>query len=97
MKEKLLASRKRSDDSDDTEDEAAELESIDNSTPPGTAYVELLQMLNHDVLPGRAFYSVSFSFFSTSETTTRALTPCFQALFIQQLTTKTVMRLNVFP
>ena len=56
LKEKLLASRKRTDDSDETENEAAVLESIDKSTPPGTAYVELLQMLNHDVLPGRAFY-----------------------------------------
>ena len=57
LKEKLLASRKRSDDSEETEDEAAVLESIDNSTPPGTAYVELLQMLNQDVLPGVTFHS----------------------------------------
>lgn len=51
----MLASRKRSDDdSDEQEDEAAVQESIDNLTPPGTAYVELLHMVHQDVLPGAA-------------------------------------------
>lgn len=52
MKEKLLASKTRSDESDEEEDAAAVQEAIDNLTPPGTAYIELLQMVNQDVLPG---------------------------------------------
>lgn len=56
LKEKLLASRKRNDDSsDEHEDEAVIQESIDNLSPPGTAYVELLQILHQDVLPGIFF------------------------------------------
>lgn len=78
MKEKLLASRTpRTDDSDETENEADVLKSIDNSTPPGTAYVQLLQMLNQDVLPGLNFTLNSLSYYSTSETITRALALCF--------------------
>ena len=78
MKEKLLASRTpRTDDNDETEDEAAVLESIDNSTPPGTAYVELLQILNQDVLPGINFTVHLLSYYSTSETITRAHAQCF--------------------
>lgn len=71
MKEKLLASRKRSDDSDENEDEVVLQESIDNSTPPGTAYVELLQMVNQDVLPGEALHTRrSFPYNSIYETIT---------------------------
>lgn len=56
LKEKLLASRKRNDDgNDEHEDEAAVQESIDNLSPPGTAYVELLQILHQHVLPGIVF------------------------------------------
>lgn len=78
LKEKLLASRTpRTDDNDETEDETAVLESIDNSTPPGMAYVQLLQMLNQDVLPGLNFTLHSLSYYSTSETIARALAQCF--------------------
>ena len=58
LKEKLLAAKNRSDDNaEEEDDEAAVQASIDNSTPPGAAYVELLQMLNQDVLPGSVFHS----------------------------------------
>ncbi|XP_027059446.1 focadhesin-like [Pocillopora damicornis] len=53
LKEELLASKKKLDGNVDEEyDEAAVHQSIDNSMPPGTAYVELLQMVKQDELQG---------------------------------------------
>ena len=47
-------------DEEDDEDRAALEKSIDDSTPPGTAYVELLQTINQQALPGKGFYVLHF-------------------------------------
>lgn len=46
---------------DEEYDEAAVQQSIDNSMPPGTAYVELLQMVKQDELQGTKSYSSLYS------------------------------------
>lgn len=46
---------------DEEYDEAAVQQSIDNSMPPGTAYVELLQMVKQDELQGTKSYSSFYS------------------------------------
>ncbi|XP_015773334.1 PREDICTED: LOW QUALITY PROTEIN: focadhesin-like [Acropora digitifera] len=51
IKDKLMSSKKNIDD--DNEDQKLALEtSIDNSSPPGTAFVELLSRIDHRALPG---------------------------------------------
>ena len=47
-------------DEQDEEDMAALEKSIDYSSPPGTAYVELLQTINQQALPGNGFYLLHF-------------------------------------
>ncbi|XP_044183101.1 focadhesin-like isoform X2 [Acropora millepora] len=52
IKDKLMSAKKRNID-DDNEDQRHALEtSIDNSSPPGTAFVELLSRIDHRALPG---------------------------------------------
>ena len=53
LKEKLMASKMRSDCSE--EERAGIEESIDNMTPPATVYGQLLHTLNQHALPGKAF------------------------------------------
>ncbi|XP_022783954.1 focadhesin-like isoform X5 [Stylophora pistillata] len=52
LKEKILASKKLDSNADEEDGDVAVQQNIDNSTPPGNAYVELLQMVKQDVLPG---------------------------------------------
>ena len=48
-----MSAKKRNID-DDNEDQRLALEtSIDNSSPPGTAFVELLSRIDHRALPGK--------------------------------------------
>lgn len=64
LKEKLMSLKKRNVGSDEEEDKAAMEESVNNSTPPGSAYVELLQTISPQALPGDEF--MLFSVFRKS-------------------------------
>ena len=55
-----MSSKKRN--IDDNEDHRLALEtSIDNSSPPGTAFVELLSRIDHRALPGKDFGPIFLS------------------------------------
>jgi len=51
FKEKLITAKRRT-DGVEKEDMTAIEETINNSTPPGTVYIELLQTINQQALPG---------------------------------------------
>ena len=59
FKEKLITAKRRTDGVEE-EDMTAIEETINNSTPPGTVYIELLQTINQQALPGTGFRTLYF-------------------------------------